>query len=424
MAHARRKRYFRLVFASMRHPSSCLAACLLTGLLTGGLAQPASAYKLIGIRWDTDRGPSVYNLHPDGSDDIDDGSDLQAVRDAFRSWACVPGQSLRFVQGAEDGVASNDLGDELNSVWWDEDGAMGIGPGTLGVTFFPPGNPDGEPTLVGAADIVFNGFDHEWGTTDEAVRAGATDIESIALHEAGHWLGLRHPGEEVGDPGYLGPDESVMAPTYPGGFERVPYSDDVSAVRDLYEADDGSRCDGPYRQGEPCSCDGDCVEGLLCAEMPDGDQLCTRGCSSDDTACPGTWTCALGPAPADGVAGGVCLRVSETGRRPPGSTCETDRQCEEGLCAFAEQVGRNVCRVRCDTSEECPMGSVCTQGLCMAPSPDGIECPSDEPPECGCQTALPSAPAGPGAPMTWVWVLLGVALWRLLLSFRGRGRSS
>jgi uncharacterized protein (TIGR03382 family) len=390
----------------MRIASLCSPLCLSTCLLLAALAGPAGAYSLIGIAWDTDRGPSVYHLEPAGSDDIDDGSDFQAVRNAFRSWACVPGQSLRFVEGTADGAKAFDLEDGVNSVFWDEDGSMGIGPGTLGVTIFPPGNPDGEPTLVGAADIVFNGFDHEWATRESAVGGGATDVESIALHEAGHWLGLSHPGETPDDPGYLGPDESVMSPGYPGGLERTPYADDVSAIRAIYEADDGSRCEGPYRQGEPCSCDGDCVQGLRCAAMRDGEQLCTRSCSSVDTDCPGTWTCALGPKPADASAPGVCMRDTVDGLRPPGSTCENDRQCAEGLCALAEQVGRNVCRVRCETTEECPDGSRCTQGLCMAPTPEGIECPAEGPPACGCDSTAP------GAPLTWpLYAALGGLLW-------------
>ena len=73
-------------------------------------------------------------LEPTGSEDVTDGSDLQALRDAFRAWECVRGTSLRFAEGDGPGPATLDLSDGKNTLFWDENRAFDLGPGTLGVT--------------------------------------------------------------------------------------------------------------------------------------------------------------------------------------------------------------------------------------------------------------------------------------------------
>lgn len=373
----------------VRHPAGILPFVSLLALV---VATPASAYKLLGAAWDADRGPVPFHLEPNGSDDVDDGSDLDAVRSAFRRWSCVAGSRLRLVEGEGPGAKEGESGDGRNSVFWDEDGTFGLGVATLGVTLGPSSS-EGEALERTFATIVFNGVHHAWSTTDELSAASDTvDVESIAVHEAGHWIGLDHPCEDAAETVCKGPDEAVMHPTYPGGLLRELRNDDEAGARALYPQDDDSTCQGPYRQGEACSCNDECVDGLVCVERQGGGGLCAPPCSGDDVSCPAGFTCVLGAMGDDGAAAGLCRKLEGDGA-PPGAVCQRDDECAAGLCARAAPVGRTVCRSTCASDDECPAEHACTDGVCLsAAARDGIVCGSDlDEGGCGCTSAAPPA---------------------------------
>src|SRR5439155_12839443 len=61
--------------------------------------------------------------------------------------------------------------------------------GALGVTFhsfFPDNN------ALAEADIVFNGVEYNWSADFSSPDTTKQFIESTALHEIGHFLGLKH----------------------------------------------------------------------------------------------------------------------------------------------------------------------------------------------------------------------------------------
>ncbi|MBM4282392.1 MAG: matrixin family metalloprotease, partial [Deltaproteobacteria bacterium] len=146
-----------------------------------------------------------FALDPTGSADLpDDDAEGDALRSSFRAWACVPGTSLRFEELEQPGVAELSLDDEINTLFWDEDGTLcGMGPGTLGITV---GDVAGQNRAQ--ADICFNGLHHQWGIRQN------TDVQSIALHEIGHFIGLDHPcdGESPAETNCNGSDRSLMTP--------------------------------------------------------------------------------------------------------------------------------------------------------------------------------------------------------------------
>jgi MYXO-CTERM domain-containing protein len=335
------------------------------------IASPAIAFEPSGEVWDIERGPVEYSLHPDGSGDIDDGSDLEAVRGAFDRWACADETSLRFRESTTPGVRDLNLGDGLNSVFWDENGSFGLGPATLGVTLGTAGS-----EIRDAADIVFNGFDHVW-TTDDTPSGDVTDIESIAVHEVGHLLGLDHPCQDC-------PDQSVMTPTYPGGNFRALKDDDVDGVNALYPSDGESTCTGPFREGEFCACDDECIGDLVCAPDPvTGGNTCTQTCAGDDTTCPAAYACVLSAAVGGNPARGVCLNTQGL-PRPTAAICVNDGDCAEGICLVVNAIGRTVCRVTCDADAECGDGYACFEGACVLRDLS-IECPDGPPEGCGCR---------------------------------------
>ncbi len=384
------------------------------------LAPSAAAYKLIGVYWPADDGPVRYALDPAGSDDISDGSDLDAVRNAFRSWSCVEGSRLRFLEADVDGVAAADLDDGINSVFWDEDGATMQGPATLGITLGTAGGGPDQLVLRTAADIAFNGKDHTWSTGGAG--SGGVDVESVAVHEAGHFLGLDHPCTDIAETDCLGPDEAVMTPALPdGAIIRTPFADDMDGVLEVYPQaeDDDSTCDGPYRVGEPCGCNDECIDGLLCSAAGGDYAVCVPNCGANPAGCPSDYVCVFAARDGDGDAPAACVAASDPEELPDAALCERDTDCQDGaFCAATPVIGRSVCQRQCDGDGDCNDGYACTDGLCTgAGATAGIRCQEPEPagePEpdaqCQCQGTLDNdAGWPPGAAFLGILVLFGLA---------------
>src|SRR5690606_22944801 len=89
----------------------------------------------------------------------------------------------------------------------------GVG-NTLAHAFYPP------PCGGGHAGKLHFDDAETWSLTGSG---GTFDVETVALHEAGHLLGLGHSSVAG----------SVMFPTY-GGFRRSLTQDDVDGIRRLY----------------------------------------------------------------------------------------------------------------------------------------------------------------------------------------------
>lgn len=158
------------------------------------------------------------------SQDLPEEACKAAVRRAFDSWERA-GVGLTFTVAA-DGATPDihiDWRDALDPdlVRLDPSGQGMVG-GTLAHADFP-GNgsmivENGQPPLP----LHFDDEEHVW--VDGAV-ANAFDIETVALHEIGHCLGLLHSD----DP------NAVMAPTVADNFlKRRLQRDDLTGIRELY----------------------------------------------------------------------------------------------------------------------------------------------------------------------------------------------
>jgi len=201
-------------------------------------------------------GQVVFRLHDAGSDDIDDGRDLEAVENAFRTWNGVTGSALRFTRGA-DLSAATVLADGEFPVFWTE-GSTVLTQGTA--------SPDDDVNIAGAlavafvyrmtsgpahgeivdANIAFNGVEYSW-TTDPGAQPTRYDIESVALHEIGHALGLDHSPVAA----------ATLFPRVGAGrsLSRSLSSDDLAGLRRLYPGDNT-----PANRG--------IVSGLLTGDAP------------------------------------------------------------------------------------------------------------------------------------------------------------
>jgi MYXO-CTERM domain-containing protein len=256
-----------------------------------------------------------------------------------------------------------------------------MGPGTLGIAV---GNVGGEHRLQ--ADICFNGRDSTWGIGRD------TDVQSIALHEIGHFIGLDHPcdGDAPNETNCNGSDRSVMTPAWDGVPTQFPKPDDEEGVRALYpkEQGDPSGCEGPFREGEKCGCNDECVDGLVCLPDVRGTLRCGSTCSLDDTSCGPGAVCVL-DAPQGRKAAGNCVIIE--GVRPAGAVCTQPAQCASGSCLVDFDLGASICVASCDNDDDCA-GGTCSGGRCYGGFPDE-ECPAPAEEGCACSSTTPSSGA-------------------------------
>jgi hypothetical protein len=145
-----------------------------------------------------------------GTGDVTGTQERTAVTNAFATWAAV-------LCGAEfTAPTSGDIDFEIGWFQGDHDDGSpfdGVG-NTLAHAFYPP------PCGGGHAGEMHFDEAEMWSLTG----AGSTfDVETVALHEIGHLLGLNHSSVAG----------SVMFPSY-GGVRRALTQDDIDGVRRLY----------------------------------------------------------------------------------------------------------------------------------------------------------------------------------------------
>ncbi len=151
-----------------------------------------------------------------GTPDIPDIAAFDAVRRAFATWAAMG--HFRFHELSAGANANLTLG-------WvaQDDPAYDLGPGTLAHA----DTPCSAPALPNAPNqsflhVHFNDHQINWNLFDYS--PFTIDIETVALHEIGHLLGLDHSSVR----------ESVMWPEYARTERRVLHTDDIAALNALY----------------------------------------------------------------------------------------------------------------------------------------------------------------------------------------------
>jgi MYXO-CTERM domain-containing protein len=308
--------------------TSRIIAALATCIAVLGLSSTASAYNFIyscGAAWPSL--PVTYYVNQNGSVSVGDSQLLSVIESSFNRWAAPCCSSYRAQYGGRTPQVATNTRDVVLSFeanQWDPQ--FGSVNSTIGVTLVQVRN----DCTIFNAPILFNEVGFRFRTDGRA-----TDLESIAVHEVGHHVGLGH---ETQFQGAL----PTMYPAYDGstGF-RTLESDDINGVCALYP---GGSC--------ACSQDRDCVGDFVCIQG-----TCQEAPCVSDADCPDGQVC---------EAGGDCVP----------QTCSTDNDCQNGYACTSGICERcSVCD-RCNSNNDCGSNSVCVQGgVCVTYCGQDGSCP-------------------------------------------------
>lgn len=232
-----------------------------------------------GLRWELEDGPVGVAFHHEGAPGISVLRTHGALLRALQGWASVAGAALEFEQLATDyGVACphglpDGWSDQLESMCGgDLEAVDGDSVVFFMSTIWPYGEEviglttltwNDEQILVDA-DVALNGVDYRWSLTDDPVDCMvdpdrcAVDLESVALHELGHLVGLDHSAA----PG------AVMSVDYrPGTLKRELTADDIEGISSLYPCPDGD-CRSDVASPAGCAVGGGAGLGILLLLRP------------------------------------------------------------------------------------------------------------------------------------------------------------
>lgn len=141
-----------------------------------------------------------------GAQDIDDGSDFAAVRNAFGTWVDLPSSNLSCQEVIGTSTFKPGEYNGKNEISWISAGygyddpwteLLGLSENSIAVamTWY---NPVTKQVLE--RDLYFNDVYFSWRTDSDGLQTGGFSVEHIALHEIGHLFGLK----DVYNPGQTG----------------------------------------------------------------------------------------------------------------------------------------------------------------------------------------------------------------------------
>lgn len=176
-----------------------------------GLPDMENGLALVALcSWDR---PELTFAFDVGTNDVQGQGEFEAIRRAFRTWESVV--PLTFTE-----VATNDNPD-IQIGWRPaQDPDFNMAGDTLAHADFP--EPCSVVTNGLPKPVHFDDTEHIWRI---GAVPGAFDVETVALHEIGHILGLTHSSEP----------SAVMAPSVRANqTKRQLQPDDIQRVQELY----------------------------------------------------------------------------------------------------------------------------------------------------------------------------------------------
>jgi hypothetical protein len=189
-----------------------------------------------GIRWpgNAPNVPYLINLNSrqmaDG--DGDEAAFLAAIVDATATWTETPGADIVFTNAGPTSATAVEQRNGLNEAIFQPAGQNGI----LGQTRFWYNPQTGDALEI---DVWFNDS-YDFDTTGQP-DSDEIDLQSVALHEFGHWLVLGH-------------DDNAAAIMYyaisAGLTKRTLHPSDIAGIEEIYPCE-APPCQGPSTPEDP-----------------------------------------------------------------------------------------------------------------------------------------------------------------------------
>jgi hypothetical protein len=162
-----------------------------------------------------------YFIASDAFSTANKTNEINAIRASFDQWAAVPGGKLQFEEAGfvppQNGPVSLD---HTNVVFWKKS----FDPNLTGLHALTTVSYNVDGTILDA-DIALNGFEFTWFTDFNNTSNQAQFVESIMLHEIGHFIGLDHTPAGAA---------TVVAGPNGIGTQAGLSADEVAAMRYLY----------------------------------------------------------------------------------------------------------------------------------------------------------------------------------------------